>query len=228
MNRFIPVVVIVLALVAAFLFSRPKPVGNPVASGFSVQARVLSGKAIAPQAVDNLRVALIVAGTSVAESAVTNGQYRLELPSEIIVPPVSLKDVQLVHGDGRLPESILGAETKFLMYDDQNKNALLDGGEPQLEATLFTPNTDPNLRAFFRYKVLLVNSEARLVETQDSATGAKGYYRYNLPMQTGWNLLEGELASNGYDVRLRSDNKWDILAALPPGGKATPPAFTPQ
>jgi hypothetical protein len=228
MNRFIPVVVIVIALVVAFLISRPKPVANAIVSNFSVQARTLTGKAIAPQAVDHLRVALLIAGTSVAESAVTNGQYSLELPSEIKLPPISLKNVQLVHGDGRLPESALGADAKLLMYEDQNKNAVLDSGEPQLEATLFTPNTDLNLRAFFRYKLLLLNADVRFIETQDSATGAKGYYRYNLPATAGWNILEGELASNGYDVRLRSDNKWDILAALPAGGKATPPVFTPQ
>ena len=228
MNRFIPVVVIVFALIAAFLFSRPKPVADVIESGFSVKPRVLSGNAIPPQAVDHLRVALLLSGTSVAESAVSNGQYRLELPAEIKLPPITLKDVKLVHGDGRLPESALGAELQLLMYDDQNNNALLDSGEPQLEATLFTPNTDPNLRAFFRYQLLLVNSDVRFVETQDSATGAKDYYRYNLPLQTGWNILEGELASNGYDMRLRSDEKWDILAALPPGGKSTPPAFTPQ
>ncbi|MEY4530603.1 MAG: hypothetical protein RLZZ156_1324, partial [Deinococcota bacterium] len=181
-----------------------------------------------PQVVENLRVALVMAGASVADSAVTNDQYRLELPSEITVPLSSLKDVQLLHGDGRLPETVLGADTKLLMYDDQNKNAVLDSGEPQLEASLLVPNSDPNLMAFFRYKVLLVGSEARLIETQDSATGAKGYYRYNLTLKTGWNILEGELASNGYDVRLRSEDKWDILAALPAGGKNSPPAFTPQ
>jgi hypothetical protein len=169
-----------------------------------------------------------MAGVSLAESAVTDDLYRLELPSQIALPMASLKDAQLVHGDGRLPETTFGAETKLVMYDDQNKNSLLDSGEPQLEASLITPNSDPNLMAFFRYKILLLNSETRLVEAQDSATGAKGYYRYNLALKSGWNILEGEFASNGYDVRLRPEDKWDILAALPAGGSESPPVFAPQ
>ncbi len=228
MNRFVPAVVIVLALVVAFFLSRPKASNEPQALSTTVKARVLEGTANSPQAVENLRVVLVADGLALADSAVTAGRYRLELPSQIISTLESLKDVQLVHGDGRLPENVLGTDTKILMYDDQNKSGALDSGEPQLEAALFPPKTDPNLRTFFKYKVLLLGSASRFIETQDTATGTKGYYRYNLPLQSGWNILEGELASNGYDVRLRPENSWDIFAALPAGGKATPPAFTPQ
>jgi hypothetical protein len=228
MNRFLPVVVIVVALVVAFLLSRPKSVADGLPAFMTVTARVLEGQVIAPQKVDHLRVVLQIAGVSVADAEVKNGQYQLRLPNQIAVPAESLENVSLVHGDGRLPETALGGETKLLMYDDQNKNALLDSGEPQLEATLFKPKTDQNLRAFFRYKILLLKSPVGFVKTLDSATGAKGYYRYQLPLRAGWNILEGELASNGYDVRLREDNQWDILVPLPASGKATPPAFTPQ
>ena len=178
--------------------------------------------------VKNLRLVLVADGLALADSAVTAGRYRLELPKQIDSNLESLKDVQLLHGEGRLPPNILGTSTKMLMYDDQNKNGALDSGEPQLEAALFPPNTDPNLRSFFKYKILLLGAAHSFIETQDTASGTKGYYRYNLPLKRGWNILEGELASNGYDVRLRSENKWDIFAALPTSGKTTPPAFTPQ
>ncbi len=228
MNRFVPAVVIVLALVIAFVLSRPKPLSQTLAPSVTVNARVLEGTAIPPQAVKNLRVVLLAQGLVLADSSVTAGRYRLELPSQVNSALESLKDVQLLHGDGRLPPEILGIDTKILMYDDQNKSGALEPGEPQLEAALFPPNTDPNLRSFFKYKILLLGAATSFTETQDTATGTKGYYRYNLPLKSGWNILEGELASNGYDVGLRSENTWDIFAALPAGGKATPPAFTPQ
>jgi hypothetical protein len=227
MNRFIPAVVIIVALVVAFILSRPKPVVDPVNDLTTVPARVLEGMAIPPQEVANLRIALTIAGDAVADSAVKQGAYRLELPSTIDLKLESLKDQQLVHGDGRLPVNAMGADTKLLMYDDQNKNSTLDTGEPQLEASLIVPNSNPSLRAFFRYKVLLLGSPVKFIETQDSATNAKGYYRYNLNLEKGWNILEGEL-TGGYDIRVRNENKWDILAALPTGGSTAPPAFTPQ
>ncbi len=227
MNRFIPAVVIIVALVVAFVLSRPKPVVDVVDVSTAVPARVLEGKAVPPQEVANLRIALTIVGVTIADTAVKQGMYRLELPDTIDLKLESLKDQQLVHGDGRLPASSMGAETKLLMYDDQDKSGTLDSGEPQLEASLLVPNSDPNLRAFFRYKVLLLASAVKFVETQDSATNAKGYYRYNLNLEKGWNILEGEL-TGGYDIRVRVENKWDILAALPTGGSSAPPAFTPQ
>lgn len=229
MNRFVPAGIIIIALIAAFLFSRPQPSAPSAPTTTPTFAtRVLTGQAISPQAVKNLHVVLLVAGQAVADSAVVNNTYKLELPAQIAAPLTSLKDVQLLHGDGRLPESVLGADTKLVMYNDQNNNKILDSGEPQLEAAFFTPKTNPNLRGFFKYKIVLLLAAASLTETQDSATGAKGYYRYNLPMVAGWNMLEGELASNGYDMRLRNDNTWDIFAALPASGKTSPPVFTPQ
>ena len=228
MNRFIPAIVIVAALVVAFFLSRPQPVADPSSPVTTVQARVLTGTAFPPQPVKHLAVALLVAGIPIAESAVdNNGQYSLTLPSTIEIPLESLKNQQLVHGDGRLPESATGLDTKPIMFDDQNNNKRYDNGEPQLEATLFKPKTDQNLRSFFRYKILLLGNATRFVETQDTASGTKGYYRYNLPLEKGWNLLEGEMASNGYDIRLRSENTWDMLAALPLGGNTSPPGFTP-
>ncbi len=228
MNRFIPAIVIVVALVVAFLISRPRPVADLTSTSTTVEARVLSGTAFPPQPVKHLGVALLIANVPVAESGVdTSGQYSLNLPSSVDIPLESLKNQQLVHGDGRLPESALGLETKLIMFDDQNNNKRFDNGEPQLEASLFKPKADQNLRSFFRYQILLLGNATRFVETQDTASGTKGYYRYNLPLEKGWNVLEGELTSNGYDIRLRSENTWDMLSALPRGGNTKPPGFTP-
>jgi hypothetical protein len=229
MNRFLPGLAIVLALVAAFFISRPAATPNqaPTPDKATFPTRSLSGKVFPPQQVNNLHVGLLVAGVMIAEAKVENGNYRLELPSQLPFALESLKNTQLLHGDGRLPETTFGADTKLVMFDDQNGNNTLDGGEPQLESSFFMPNKDPNLRAFFKYKVLLVQNPVQFKTIMDSASGAKDYYRYDLSLQSGWNMLEGEL-TGGYDVRLRLDDTWDILAALPAGGNTTPPGFTPQ
>jgi hypothetical protein len=229
MNRLVPAVVIVLALVAAFFFSRPAatPSQAPNQAKPTFPNRTLSGRVFPPQQVDKLHVGLMVAGVMIADAKVENGNYSLELPSQLPFALESLKNTQLVHGDGRLPETAFGADTKLVMFDDQNGSNTLDNGEPQLEGSFFVPNKDPNLRAFFRYKLLLLQNPVDFKTIMDSASGAKDYYRYDLALQSGWNMLEGEL-TGGYDVRLRSDNTWDILAALPAGGNSSPPAFTPQ
>jgi hypothetical protein len=228
MNRFLPAVVIVLALVAAFFFSRPAPAPSQPTTNPTFPKRTLSGKVFAPQQVASLTVGLLVADTLVSSAKVQNGDYSLELPSQLPFALGTLDNTQLLHGDGRLPSGTLGSDTKLIMFDDQNNNSALDGGEPQLEASLFPPDKAPNLQGLFRYKLLLLGSPARLIESQDSATGTKDFYRYDLPLESGWNVLEGEFASNGYDVRLRSETTWNILPMLPRGGNTAPPAFTPQ
>jgi hypothetical protein len=228
MNRFLPAVLIVLALAAAFFFSRPAPTPSQSPSNPTFPKRTLSGKVFAPQQVANLNVALLIADTLVASAKVENGDYRLELPSQLPFAPGTLDNTQLLHGDGRLPSGTVGSDSKLIMFDDQNNNGTPDGGEPQLEGSFFPPDKTPNLQGLFRYKLLLLGSAARLTENQDSATGAKDFYRYNLPLEAGWNIVEGEFASNGYDVRLRSETTWNILPMLPRGGNTAPPAFTPQ
>jgi hypothetical protein len=229
MNRILPAIVIVLALAAAFFFSRPAAIPaqnqNPALSTFP--SRSLSGKVFSPQKVGSLHVGLLVAGVMIADAKVESGGYTLELPSQLPFALESLKNTQLLHGDGRLPETAMGADTKLVMFDDQNGSSTLDAGEPQLEAAFFTPNKDPNLQGFFKYKLLLSQNPVSFKTVMDAASGTKNYYRYDLALQSGWNMLEGEL-SGGYDVRLRSENTWDIFAALPRGGNTSPPAFTPQ
>jgi hypothetical protein len=223
--------VIVLALGAGRLkknaaTSASQP--DPSQTSPTVPKRTLSGKVFAPQQVANLNVALMIADTLVSSAKVENGDYRLELPSQIPFAPGTLDNTQLVHGDGRLPSGTLGSDSKLVMFDDQNNNSTLDSGEPQLEASFFPPDKTLNLQGFFRYKLLLIGSPARLIESQDSATGAQDFYRYDLSLEAGWNILEGEFGSNGYDVRLRSETTWNILPMLPRGGNTAPPAFTPQ
>ncbi len=228
MKQTLPILLIIAALAAAFWFSRGTPATNSSTGNPVFTARVLEGQAIPPTASENLRVAVLLAGVSVADSVVENKTYKLELPSQISVPLDNLKQVQLMHGDARLPDSVQGLEAKIVMYMDQNKNAKLDSGEMQVEGTLFTPKSELALQAFFKYKILLLGTPTKLIENQDSATGAKEFYRYNLDLQAGWNILEGEFASNGYEIRLKQENAWDIVSPLPAGGKGDPAGFTPQ
>lgn len=218
----------VLAFGVAFFLSRPAAIPNQDNPKPTFAKRVLTGKAFAPQQVSNFAVGLYLNEVMVASSKVENGDYRLELPEKLPFDLVSLANTQLLHGEGRLPAATLGAESKLVMFDDANQNGTLDAGEPQLEASFFPPDKEIKLQGFFRYKLLLVGSPTRFIETQDSASGAKGFYRYNLPLESGFNMLEGEFASNGYDVRLRSGDTWNIVPMLPRGGNTSPPGFTSQ
>jgi hypothetical protein len=228
MNRFLPAVVIVLALAAAFFLSRPVSAPTQSTQNPTFPKRTLSGKVFAPQQVANLNIGLMVADTLVSSAKVQNGDYKLELPSQLPFALGTLDNTQLLHGDGRLPSGTVGSDSKLIMFDDQNNNGTPDGGEPQLEASFFPPDKAPNLQGLFRYKLLLSGGAAKLVENQSSATGAQNFYRYNLSLEAGWNILEGEFASNGYDVRLRPETTWNVVPMLPRGGNTAPPAFTPQ
>jgi hypothetical protein len=162
------------------------------------------------------RLAVQVNDVTVADAALEAGRYRISLPGKLEVPLSDLNAVRLPNGPGRLRgDASLGANVVFRAYNDANGNAQLDEGEQHVDLSPFRAATDPNLRAFFRYQLVLLSKAASLEETLDSATGAKGYYRYNLTLESGWQFLEGELESNGYAVRAASGSEWDLAKPLP-------------
>ncbi len=226
-KRVLPPLVILVALVAAFILSRPKPVSSPGSKTFEVPALTLSGSVAAPSSDVPVRVAALVNGQSVADSGVVDGKYKLSLPGKLSADLGDLKGVSLLHGDGHLRGEAKASEVKILIYQDNNKNASYDLGEPKLEAALLPGGKDPNYQGFFQYKVLLLSAAASLKESQDNATGAKNFYRYDMQFQPGYNILEAELASSGYEMRAASGGNWDLLAPLLRGGKSGPATFTP-
>jgi hypothetical protein len=227
MNRVLPVLLIVAALVVAFLFSRPRP--SPVVAGpgsLEVTPLTLSGAVSSPSSDVPVRVAAIIGGVTIADSAVTDNKYKLELPGTVSAPLSTTANIALLHGEARLPDTS-AAEVQILLYQDANKNAAYDPGEAKLEPGLLQSGKEPALQGFFKYKMLLLSSDERLKENQDNPTGAKNFYRYDISMKRGYNILEGEFASSGYEMRAVSGTNWDLLLPLSPGGKGGPPGFTP-
>jgi hypothetical protein len=227
MNRVLPVLLVVAALVVAFLFSRPKPAPvTAVPGALEVTPLTLSGAVSSPSSDVPVRVAAIIGGTTVADSAVTDNKYTLELPATISAPLGTTANIGLLHGEARLPDTN-AAEVQILLYQDTNKNAAYDPGEAKLEPALLQSGKDPALQGFFTYKILLLSSDETLKENQDNPTGAKNFYRYDINMKRGYNILEGEFASSGYEMRAVTGTNWDLLLPLSRGGKGGPPGFTP-
>ena len=164
------------------------------------------------------RVAVRIGGMTVADVPVENDRYRVTLPGTLKnVPLRSLDTVVLPNGEGRLRgQDALGSGVTFLGYQDQNGNGQLDQNEPNAEATPFKATLEAGMRGFFRHRAILISAPAALEETQDSDTGAKGYYRYKLKLQPGWHMIEGEFGSNGYDIREATGTKWDLLQPFKP------------
>jgi hypothetical protein len=197
-------------------------------SGLEVSARVLEGSVSAPVSETPLRVAALLNGFPIADGSIENDKYRLELPAKLSSSLSPMSNIELLHGEARLPGN--GLDVQLVMYQDVDKNNRFDQGEPKLSATVFPPGKDPELRGFFRYKVLLIDQDASLETQQDNPTGAKNFYRYAVQAKRGWNILEGELASNGFDMRIQDGNTWDLLPELPKGGggESGPPQFAPN
>jgi hypothetical protein len=230
MNRVFLIVVIVVVVVGAILFSRnaatPQPAA-PDAAKLTVSPLTFSGAVEAPSSDLPLRVSALLEGNAIADAPVRDGRYSLTLPGAVAAPTGGLNQLSLLHGEGRLQGAGQGSEVQLIVYQDQNRNGAYDLGEPKLEPALLKSGSDPNLRAYLRYKVILLNEPATLKGSEDSPTGAKNYYRYNLSAARGYNIVQGDFASNGYEMSLVSGSNWDLLIPLPPGGKGEPPAFTP-
>ncbi|NJK45674.1 MAG: hypothetical protein HC933_16680 [Pleurocapsa sp. SU_196_0] len=228
MNRVLPVVLIVIALGAAFLLSRPRPAPVTESNGtLEVPALTLEGTVATLESDLPVRVAAIAAGEVIADSGVVDGKYKLELPATVNLTLGSLEGISLLHGEGRLQGAARASEVTILTYQDANRDAKYELGEPKLEAALLPANSDPNLLAYFKYKVILLSGDANLQAQEDNPTGAKNFYRYDIRMNRGYNILQGEFASNGYEMKTTTGTNWDLLVPLPAGGNTSPPAFTP-
>jgi hypothetical protein len=224
--------IIIGAVIAGVVASRqaatPAATTPNTGSGLEVNARVLEGKVSAPASEVPLRVAALLNGFPIADGGIEGDQYRLELPAKLNSSLSPMSTIELLHGEARLPGN--GLDVQLVMYQDANKNNQFDSDESKLAATVFPPGKDPELRGFFRYKVILIDQDASLETSQDNPTGAKNFYRYDVQAKRGWNILEGELASNGFDMRIQDGNTWDLLPELPKGGggEGGPPQFAPN
>lgn len=228
MKRILPFALILIALVIAVILSRRAAPSSSSGAGLNVAALILSGAVETPVSDLPVRVSAVMNGAKIADSAVKDGRYRLELPASVAAPSGKLGDLTLLHGEGRLTGSGTADELQVLVYQDANRNAGFDAGEPKLEPVLLPAGKDPNLRAYFRYKILLLSEDAKLTGSEDNPSGAKNFYRYNVNAKRGYNILQGEFASNGFEMTVATGTEWDLLTALPAsGGSASPPAFTP-
>ena len=232
MNKNLPFIALALIAVAIGLAVSGVFNGKPsvATTGLVVSPRVLEGGAAYPPQAQTVRLAAIAGGVVVAESAIVNNSYKLELPAKIPdgVGFTVLENVSLLHGEGRLKaaEGVKAAEVRLAFYQDANKNGAYDTGEPQLEGTLFQAGANPELQGFFQHKLILLNGAASLNDSQPTASGTKDYYKYKLDLQPGWVLLESELTGS-YEVSEATGSKWDVVLPLQKGGKGSPPTFTP-
>ncbi len=205
------------------------PISPRVVSA-EVQPRTLEGALDLGIVGERLRLAALVNSQRVADVPIQAGRFKLELPGKLENTPMNkLSDLPLPNGDGRLQADpdVLGARVLLFAYEDTNDNKRLDEGEPSAEGTLNLAGQDPNLRGFFRTQLYLLSGPAQLKETQDSQTGARGYYRYDLDLSAGWNIIQGEFASNGYDIRVASGDAWDVSAPITPK-QPGPSGFEPR
>lgn len=203
---------------------------SPQVVSFEGQPRTLEGALDLELSGERLRLAALVNSQRVADVPIQDGRFKLELPGTLENTPMNkLSDLPLPNGDGRLQADpdVLGARVLLFAYEDSNDNNRLDEGEPSAEGTLSLANQDPNMRGFFRTQLYLLSGPAQLKDTQDSPTGAKGYFRYDLDLSAGWNIIQGEFGSNGYDIRAASGDAWDVSTPLTPR-QPGPGGFEPR
>jgi hypothetical protein len=216
-----------VGLASSGIFNTSKPAAT---SSLTVPARVFEGGALYPLQAQTVRLAAIAGGVVVADSAVVDNKYKLELPAKIpdTVAFTLLENISLLHGEGHLKaaDGVKASDVKLVFYQDLNKNAAYDTGEPQLEGTLFQAGANPELQGYFGYKLILLNGAASLQESQDTASGTKGYYKYDLDLQPGWVLIQSELTGS-FEMTEVKGSKWDVVMPLQKGGKGSPPTFTP-
>jgi hypothetical protein len=230
-NKNLPLIILALiAVVVGLVISGVFKTTPGVPASLVVTPRVLEGSVAYPAQPETVRLAALAGGIDVAESAIVNNSYKFELPASIPdgVGFTALENVNLLHGEGRLKaaEGVKAADVKLVLYQDLNKNAKFDTGEPQLEGTLFQASANPQLQGYFKHKLMLLNGAASLNASQPTASGTPDYYRYKLDLKPGWVLLEGEL-TGGYDMREVGGSRWDVVLPLQKGGDGNPPTFTP-
>jgi hypothetical protein len=231
----VPIAVLIVIAVIAFAAMRPaSPTAIPATSSSEVSAssgnssvsidipeRTLEGAVETPTPLANPHVAALIGSQVIARAAVKDNGYRLILPAKLEnVALTDLAEVKLPNGDGRLKgDGAVGATVQFVAFDDANNNTQPDTDEISVNLAPFKAGQDNAMRGFFRYGMVIVSKASSLKETQDHPTGAKGFYRYDLEFNPGWHVIEGEFASQGYDIRESSGNQFDLIVPRTPSGK---------
>jgi hypothetical protein len=231
----VPVAVLIIIAVIAFAVLRPaNSVVAPASSSPEISApsnepavrveipeRTLEGAVETPTPLANSHVAALIGSQVIAQAAVKNNVYRLVLPAKLENAALTgLENVKLPNGDGRLKgDGAVGAAVQFVAFDDTNGNSLPDADEASVNLAPFKAGQDAAMRGFFRYGLVIVSKASSLKEIQDHPTGAKGFYRYDLKFTPGWHVIEGEFASQGFDVRESSGNTFDLIVPRTPSGK---------
>jgi hypothetical protein len=195
--------------------------GSSGSGGVNIPERRLEGAVEMPSPLANPHVAALIGSQVVAQAAVKDNGYRLILPAKLKDAALTdLENVQLPNGEGRLKgDGVLGAPVKFVVFDDANSNLQPDPDETSVSLAPFKAGQDNAMRGFFRYGLVIVSKASSLKETQDHPTGAKGFYRYDLEFAAGWHVIEGEFASQGYDIRESTGDKFDLIVPRTPSGK---------
>ena len=229
----VPIAVIVIAVIA-FVAMRPTNPVKPAASSspeiaapsseatvVEVPERTLTGLVEAPSPLAKPYVAALIGSQVIARAAVNDNEYKLILPAKLENAALTgLEEMKLPNGEGRLRgDGAVGAPVRFVAFDDANGNTQPDPDEASVDLAPFKAGQDGAMRGFFRYGLVIVSKASSLQETQDHPTGAKGFYRYDLKFAPGWHMVEGEFASQGYDIRESTGNRFDLIVPRTPSGR---------
>ena len=241
MNPRVLVAIAVLVIIAVIAFAAMRPAapveiatspspdttvssGNSVSSNAGVSVtipeRTLEGAVETPTPLGNPYVAAMIGSQVIARAPVKDNGYTLTLPAKLEDAELTgLEDVKLPNGEGRLRgDGALGAAVKFVAFDDANNNTQPDPDETSVDLAPFKAGQDEAMRGFFRYGLVIVSKASKLKEVQDHPTGAKNFYRYDLEFAPGWHVIEGEFASQGYDIRESTGSKFDLIVPRTPSG----------
>jgi hypothetical protein len=233
----VSIAVLIVIVVIAFVAMRPaSPTASPAPASSSPEAtkpsstegvnvnipeRTLEGVVETPSPLSNPHVAALIGSQVIAQAPIKDDTYTLTLPGKLgHVALTDLENVQLPNGDGRLKgDGAIGVAVKFVAFDDVNNNTQPDPNETSVNLAPFKAGQSEAMRGFFKYGLVIVSKASSLKETQDHPTGAKGFYRYNLEFPAGWHMIEGEFASQGYDIRESTGDKFDLIVSRIPSGK---------
>jgi hypothetical protein len=229
-----PIAVLIVIAVIAFMAMRPaNPVVAPATSSpeatatsshsglsINIPERTLEGAVETPTPLANPHVAALIGSQVIAQTAVKDNGYKLILPAKLEDAALTdLEEVKLPNGDGRLKsDGAVGATVRFMAFDDANGNLQPDPDEASVNLAPFKAGQDAAMRGFFRYGMVIVSKTSSLKETQDHPTGAKNFYRYDLELSPGWDVIEGEFASQGFDIRESTGNRFDLIVPRTPSG----------
>lgn len=196
-----------------------------IGKSLELPTKTITGRVLLPED-PNLRVLVTLNGNFLVDIP-ANGNFNLVLPSKLngLVP---LNDLKLVHGPGKLKGSdgAVGGSVRFEAYSDSDGDKKYSG-EQKTVMQLSKRGLDVNYQGFFRYQLIVISSKANLKGKKDSDTGAKDYYSYDLDLNKGWHVLQGEFGANGYGYGVTKVNtEFDLLPFTLPSLRGNP-QFTP-